>query len=113
MENDMNVHFTTLSLSLWLLAGGSTTGVLYALDIVGRLLGLSQRHLLLAALGVLTAEQSNDRGIELVSSVQELELHEEEVAHDLTTNLLDEVSTCNCGATCECVSLEIRQARHS
>jgi hypothetical protein len=109
----MNVYFMTLSLPLRAGAGGSTTGVLHALDILGRLLGLSKRHILLAALGVLAAEQSNDRGIELVSSVQELELHEEEVAHDLTTNLLDEVSTCNCGATCECVSLEIRQARHS
>jgi hypothetical protein len=95
----MNVYFMTLHLPLWASAGGSTTGVLYALDIFSRLLGLSKRHLLLAALGVLAAEQSNDRGIELISSVQELELHEEEVAHDLATDLLDEVSTSNCGAT--------------
>lgn len=92
----MNVYFVVLSLPLGLLAGGSTSGVLYALDILGRLLGLSKRHLLLAALGILAAEQGNDRGVELVSAVQELELHEEEVAHDFTTDLLDEVSTSNC-----------------
>ena len=95
----MNVYFATPSLPLGLLAGSSTTGVLYALDILGRLLGLSKGHLLLAALGVLTAEQSNDRGIELVSSVQELELHKEQVAHDLTTDLLNKVSTSDSGAT--------------
>jgi len=96
----MNIYFyDSLSFALWALAGGSTTGVLYALDILGRLLGLSERHLLLAALGVLTTEQGNDRSVELVSSVQELEFHEEEVSHNVTTNLLDEVSSSHCGAT--------------
>jgi hypothetical protein len=103
------LFYDSLSLALWALAGGSTTGVLHALDIVGRLLGLSKRHFLLAALGVLATEQSNDRGIELVSSVQELELHEEEVSHDVTTNLLDKVSSSHCGATCDCVSLRTWQ----
>lgn len=103
----------TFPLPLRASAGGSATGVLYALDILGRLLGLSKGHLLLAALSVLAAEQGNDRGVELVSSVQELELHEEEVAHDFTTDLLDEVSTSNCGATCECVSLETRRVSYS
>jgi hypothetical protein len=88
-----------LSLASWARAGGSTAGFLHALDILGRLLGLSKRHLLLAALGVLAAEQGNDRGVELVSSVQELELHEEEVSHNVTTDLLDEVSSSHCGAT--------------
>ena len=99
MEKKYERLFCDSLFLLRLLAGGSTAGVLYALDILGRLLGLSERHFLLAALGVLAAEQSNDRCVELVSSVQELELHEEEVAHDLTTNLLDKVSTSNCGAT--------------
>jgi hypothetical protein len=88
-----------LALSLWALAGGSTTGVLHALDLVSRLLGLSKGHLLLAALSVLATEQGNDRSVELVSSVQELEFHEEKVSHDVTTNLLDEVSSSHCGAT--------------
>jgi len=90
---------------LGLLASGSTTGVLYALDILSRLLGLAKRQLLLAALGILAAEQSDDGCVKLVSSVQELELHQEEVADDVTTNLLDEVSTSDCRATYECVSL--------
>ena len=65
---------------------------MHRFDFIGRLLGLSQRQFLLPALGVLASEESDDGCVELVSSVEEGELHQEEVAHDFTANLLDEVS---------------------
>ena len=49
---------------------------------------------------LLLREKGAHRGVEQVAALEEVELEDEEVAHDFTAELLDEVASCLCGAAC-------------
>lgn len=75
--------------------------------LAGVLRGLAEGKLLLGSLKalLLTGEEGVDGSVELVAAVEEVELHHEEEADEVTAELTDERAGSGSGSTCSIASL--------
>jgi hypothetical protein len=74
----------------------NATGIGNRLDLIGALLGLTQRQLVLGSLEALflTGEKGVHGSVELVAAVKEVELHHEKESDKVAAELADERAGC-------------------